>query len=121
MGPRVLVDTNIIIDLFRNVPQAVLELSKYKDRAVSIITWMEAFAGLRSGEQRFVPLFEDNFRIIPLTQSVAEETVQIRQTTRLKLPDAIILATAHVEKRVLLTRNSCDFSPGRFVHIPYEI
>jgi predicted nucleic acid-binding protein len=121
MGPRTLIDTNIVIDLLRDLPQATHELRKHRDRAISIVTWMEVMVGLRPQEQHLIDLFEQTFPVIQLTPAIAEETVRVRQELRLKLPDAVVLATAHVEKRVLLTRNTRDFSAGRFVRIPYEI
>ena len=33
------------------------------------------------------------------------------------LPDAVLLATAHVEKRVLLTRNTRDVTAGTHVRV----
>lgn len=119
MGPRVLIDTNIIIDLFRDIPGTKAELRKYSDRAISIVTWMEVMSGLRDSEGELIELLESDFRVLPFSRSTAEETVQIRRSSRLKLPDAMILATAHVENRVLVTRNTRDFVPGRFVRIPY--
>ena len=62
-----------------------------------------------------------NFVQIELGPDIAEETVFVRRQTRLKLPDAILLATAHVEGRVLLTRNTRDFKPGRSVRVPYTV
>ena len=121
MGSRILVDTSIVIDLFRNVPQAISELARHPDRAISIVTWMEIMSGLREGEQQFIEFFEAEFPVVQFSPAMAEEAVQIRKSTRLKLPDAMILATAHHENRVLLTRNSRDFKPGPFVRIPYGL
>ena len=46
----------------------------------------------------------------------------LRRTTKIKLPDAIILATAEVERRVLITRNTRDFLAGaRGIRVPYTI
>ena len=121
MGSRVLVDTNLVIDLLRDVPQATPELQRHQDRAISIVTWIEVLSGLREQEAAVKEGLKTNFPVLPLSPEIAEEAALLRRTTRLKLPDAIILATAHVEKRVLLTRNSRDFSEGRFVHIPYQL
>ena len=53
---------------------------------------------------------------------IARETVQIRQRHGLKVPDAIILATATCHGLTLATRNSRDFplSLGGVVH-PYSL
>jgi predicted nucleic acid-binding protein len=53
---------------------------------------------------------------------VAEEAVRIRRQRRLKLPDAIILATARVHGLVLVTRNTKDFDPADpAIRIPYAL
>jgi predicted nucleic acid-binding protein len=53
---------------------------------------------------------------------VAERSFLVRKQRKLKLPDAIILATAERSDRLLITRNSRDFpadDPG--VRIPYRL
>ena len=121
MVTRVVIDTNILIDLLAGVPEATAEIRRHPDRVISIISWTEVLAGLRDPERALAHLVTENFPVVQLTADVATEAIHLRQTTRLKLPDAVILATAHVEKRVLLTRNTRDFSPGRFVRIPYQL
>jgi predicted nucleic acid-binding protein len=57
---------------------------------------------------------------VELNEAIAEEAVQVRNSKRLKLPDAIILATARVHGCQLVTRNSKDFdSSWPEVHAPY--
>jgi predicted nucleic acid-binding protein len=61
------------------------------------------------------------FTILELDREVSAETIRLRQRTRLKLPDAIIWATARVHDLQLVTCNSRDFSandPG--IRIPYK-
>jgi predicted nucleic acid-binding protein len=58
--------------------------------------------------------------LLEIDTSVAIEAILIRQRTRLKLPDAIILATARVHGLLLVTRNSRDFPRGEpDIRIPY--
>jgi hypothetical protein len=58
---------------------------------------------------------------------VADQSVSIRRASliagqkKLRLPDAIILATAIVHSGVLLTRNTKDFKPGPHVVVPYSL
>ena len=84
-----------------------------------MISRIELFVGLREGERTRAESLLSNFVQVELTPAIVEESIRVRQSTRLKLADSILLATAHVERRVLLTRNTRDFSPGRFVRIPY--
>ena len=51
-----------------------------------------------------------------------KRAVQLRKTKRIKLPDAIIWATAQVHQCLLVTRNTRDFDvnePG--VRVPYAL
>ncbi len=121
MGSRVLIDSNILIDVLAGRELALQEMRRYSDRAISIITWIEVVAGLRQTEIGLRDTVRANFQVVELSAEVAEEAVLLRRSTRLKLPDAVILATAHIEQRVLLTRNTRDFSAGRFVQIPYTL
>ena len=63
------------------------------------------------------------FTMIEVTTAIAARTVQVRrQYRRLKLPDALIYATAQVHGLTLVTRNTRDFDeamPG--VRIPYSV
>ena len=121
MGPGSLSDTNIVIDLLAGHPEAIRAVRSHQDRAISVVTWMEVLAGVRQDEGVIRDVLDSTFTIIRLRVEIEEEAVLLRRETRLKLPDALILATAHMEGRVLLTRNTRDFQPGRFVHVPYSL
>jgi predicted nucleic acid-binding protein len=45
-----------------------------------------------------------------LTNDIAEQTIQIRKAHKIKLPDAVIGATALVKQLTIVTRNTSDFS-----------
>ncbi len=62
------------------------------------------------------------FEVLPITMLVSAEAVAIRKRARIKLPDAIIWATARLEDRVLVTRNKKDFSAtDSGIRIPYAV
>ena len=44
-----------------------------------------------------------------LTDDIADETINLRRDNKIKLPDAIIYATALVEGLSLVTNNISDF------------
>jgi hypothetical protein len=118
----VLFDTNILIDYLRGIPQARSECGEHSDRAVSIISWMEVMAGSNAANESDARSFLLNFYTLPLGAVVAERAFLLRRSGRIKLPDAIIQATAEGAGRVLITRNTRDFpasTPG--VRIPYTL
>jgi len=122
VGTKVLFDTNILIDHLSGIDLAGAELRRYQDRAISIVTWMEVMAGSNSEDESRIRPFLNAFRCLPITPDVAERAFLVRKLRKLKLPDAIILATADSADRLLITRNTRDFSeddPG--IRIPYRL
>ncbi len=123
MGRRnALFDTNILIDYLSGIPQARREMEHYSNRAISIVTWMEVMPGTTAADERQIRSFLLTFGILPLTSDVAEQAVVLRRLRKIKLPDAIIQATAQMEDRILITRNTRDF-PGHDpnIRIPYKL
>ncbi len=117
-----LFDTNILIDFLNGAQAARVELANYDDPAVSIISWMEVMVGASETDKDATRAFLSGFRWIELDEPIAEVAVAIRQSHRIKLPDAIVWASAQVRGRLLVTRNERDFpanDPG--VRIPYRI
>lgn len=114
-------DTNILIDYLIGREAAQQEIDRYPRRAISIVTWMELQIGSKTeGEADVVDMFLREFRVVDITRQVARRAIEIRRRTRVRLPDAIIWATAQLESAVLVTRNIKDFpadDPG--VRIPY--
>lgn len=47
---------------------------------------------------------------MPLTDEIVDETIAIRKVHKIKLPDAIIAATAKTKNLALITRNESDFN-----------
>ena len=119
----VLFDTNILIDTLNLVPGAGAELERTDDWAISRISWIEVYAGAPQAARDETEAFLARFPVVELDEDVARRAALIRADgRRLKLPDAIILATAQLSGRTLVTRNSKDFPatlPG--VRIPYQL
>ena len=117
-----LFDTNILIDHLNNFPEADDEIERYQDRAVSIVTWIEVMAGAGGDLAEPTRRYLDGFEILSVDSRVAERAVILRRESRIKLPDAVIWATAQVGGRLLITRNTKDFpahDPG--VRAPYTL
>ena len=119
---RLLLDTNLLIDVLKGEDRARHWLEQQLQPAISVITWIELLVGCRSNESAAVETWLDCFERLPLDREVARESVQVRQRHGLKVPDAIILATAHCHGLILATRNSKDFplSLGSVLH-PYRL
>ncbi len=103
-GNSLLVDTNILIYLFKGNERAY-ELLYERDLWVSFITEMEllSFDGHTSGEIQTINRFLGNCKIIDINRSIKDTAINIRKTSTLKLPDAIIAATAHYLSIPLIT------------------
>ena len=117
---RALLDTNILIDYLNGVSEARAELERHERPAISIVTWMEVLIGAPPESEEATRAFVDGFDCIQIDGIVAEQAVAIRRRHRIKLPDAIIWATAQTQSLILVTRNRRDFPPDEpWVRIPY--
>jgi len=86
-----------------------------------VITWIEVTVSARPDDEAVVRAFLSGFDRIEIDQRVAEETVELRRQRRLRLPDAIIWASARRENAPLVTRNSKDFPPEEpDARVPYS-
>ena len=118
----ILLDTNILIDVLRGEEVALRWLEAQGQASISVITWIEVLVGCRGEEREPVELWLEGFRRWPVDDAIARESVGLRQRHGLKVPDAIILATAVCAGLPLATRNSRDFplALGGVVH-PYGL
>jgi predicted nucleic acid-binding protein len=116
-----LFDTNILIDFLNGVADAKTEVERYETRAISMVTWMEVMAGAQPEVEAATRDFLLGFEQIPIDQAIAEQAVGIRRQARIKLPDAIIWASARSRSMLLVTRNRKDFPASEpWVRIPYS-
>ncbi len=106
---RAVFDTNIVIDALNGVSEADAEYGRYERVLISRITWIEVLVGAEGDDSKLRDFLETQFEIIPLDLTVAERAVQIRRELHLRLPEAIILATARSNEAILITRNTRDF------------
>lgn len=116
-------DTNILIDYLNGSPEAKHELDAFDAIYISLVSWMEVLVGAREGgEESEIREFLRRFRVHPVDEGIAERAVEMRRRDKIRLPDAIIWATAQHLGLLLVTRNTRDF-PGNHpgVRIPYSI
>ncbi|MDO9053556.1 MAG: type II toxin-antitoxin system VapC family toxin [Gallionella sp.] len=117
-----LFDTHILIDYLNGIEQAKTELDRYSDKAISLVTWMEVMVGATPETEAIIRGFLSGFVNLPIDEQVAVAAVALRKKHKIKLPDAIVWASAQVESRLFITRNTKDFSPDEpGVRVPYNI
>lgn len=109
---RAVFDTNILIDHLCGHAQAEQSWLAYQQRLISRITFMEVLAGADTSQEETVArVLLSSFQIIELDGPLSESVVTLRKNhpKKIKLPDAIIYATAKRENCPLITRNPKDF------------
>jgi predicted nucleic acid-binding protein len=115
MGTAYLVDTNAISKglrgLFPIEGLAFFANITAKEANFSVITRIELL-GFHPGDERT----EQTFRAFiaggneyPLTDEIVLKTIELRRKIKIKLPDAIIAATALVHRLTLVSDNDADF------------
>ncbi len=115
-------DTSIVIDALNGNRQAETEYQRYDKVLISRITWIEVLIGEQANDSMTRDFLAQGFSVAPLDRLVAEETVRIRRTRRIKLPEALIWATALANEAVLVTRNTRDFPKAHpSIRVPYTL
>ncbi len=110
-----LLDTNIVIYYLKAAlpPKAMQLLNTIVDEQpiLSVITKIEVlgFIAPNKEEQNITTIFVEAADIINLNEEIVAQTIALRKQQHIKLPDAIIAATAIVFNLTLLTRNTTDF------------
>jgi predicted nucleic acid-binding protein len=104
----VLVDTDVFIDHLRGSTELVAGKHRL---SYSVITRAELFAG-NSATNACATLLAP-FKEIRVSRAIAERAGRVRRECGLRLPDALIAATALEGGLSLATRNTSDFSPVR--------
>ena len=120
-------DANILIDALLGHPPARQELQRIATSGgqmwISRIAWIEILSKGDDTLVRETMLFLRRFRLDEIDAEIAQRAAALRrERTKLRTPDAIILATAQIRGRVLVTRNIRDFPaqmPG--IRVPYQL
>ena len=106
-GVKYLLDSNIIIGLVKANPSAIAMIQNLElcHCAYASITRMEllGFFGITKEEKSNIAQLLNKMISIELSRIVEEEVIILRQQQKMKLPDAIILATAQVFQLGLIT------------------
>ena len=106
-----LIDSNIVI--YASQPQ-YLVLRLFLDsvrRSISIVSYIEAlgYHRLTADTADYITDSFQGSQILPLTNTIDQQAVTLRQHRRMGLGDAIIAATALTHNLALVTHNTDDF------------
>jgi predicted nucleic acid-binding protein len=115
MGRKILIDTNIAIGYIGNhlSGKSIDKLDNIFDGEyhISVINKIEllGYPNLDKNEEEKFNLLINHSILHPLDNKIIEETISIRKSLKIKLPDAIIAATCLVNGLDILTLNIKDF------------
>jgi predicted nucleic acid-binding protein len=117
MDDFLVVDSDILIDVGRNVAAAVERLRTEESKhllAVSTITVLELLVGCRNKqEQRDIERFLRRFQVLPLDPQISSTATKLLKRYRLShgllIPDALIAATAIEAEAPFLSKNLRDY------------
>jgi predicted nucleic acid-binding protein len=111
MGKKFLINTNIIIDAqMKTIPEKGLFFLKNvinENFIISFITYIEVlgYKNIQQSTADFINLAS----VIEIDKSIIDNCVALRKQKNIKLPDAIIAATALVNNLTIISRNTKDF------------
>ncbi|MCK5716471.1 MAG: type II toxin-antitoxin system VapC family toxin [Thiomargarita sp.] len=106
-----LLDTNAVLDFLKGEDKITTIFNtklKDKNKFVSEITRMEllGYPDITSEEEETIDQFLSLVEILPCDEIVVKRVIQLRRMTkRLKLPDALIAATAIEYQLILVSRD----------------
>lgn len=109
MNGKYLLDTCTLIGLQKQTPESFNLLSQkgvyLSECAISVITYIEfiGFYGVDNQTCKQLTHIANQFTQYPLDDTIRDKAIAIRQKHKIKLPDALILATAKTHQLTLLT------------------
>ncbi len=114
MGTQYLIDSNAIIDyLSGTLPSKGMDFLSEVVNAVprvSVISKIEVLGyNAQPSALQLLTNFMSDAEILQLSDAIVNQTIEIRKVHKIKLPDAIIAATALVHGFKLISRNISDF------------
>jgi predicted nucleic acid-binding protein len=120
-------DSNIVIDALAGFEPALDEIRRASSDGrrvwLSRMVWIEVLSKGMGNRLKNAEHFMSGFGIDEIDAEISTRAAALRrERSRFKSPDAIILASAQVHGRVLVTRNTKDFPadmPG--VRVPYYL
>lgn len=90
--------------LFAFTKRKIPDFMEEDDMFISFISYIELLAGIEKEETKSeIQIFLKDFQITYSDKEITEITLQFRKSLGLKIPDAIIGATALQQKSILIT------------------
>lgn len=110
-GKVALLDSNIFIYLSQKLLSFEQVFEQHKSFSTSIISYMEVmgFNFINDKEEKVLEHFFCNISIKNIDKNIVNKVIEIRKNKKIKLPDAIVYATASINEMDLITRNVGDF------------
>lgn len=115
MAERYLIDTSAVIKYLNETLQidglSLIDKIVDVESTISFIVEIElqSWNPPNPGDLKNYQLFVSGSKVIGINKPIIEETIRIRKHFKLKLPDALIAATAIVNDMTLISDNDKDF------------
>jgi predicted nucleic acid-binding protein len=121
-GKEILVDTNILLYLLDG-NDTIAEMLNGKNLFISFITELEllGFKKLTKHEEEAIINLLDDCSILPMSNHLKDKCIEIRRKYSLKLPDAIVAATAISFDLPFITSDKQFKTVNELKLIAYEI
>lgn len=106
-----LLDSNIIVYAAQPEQVALRQFIELHAPAVSVVSYIEVlgYHKLKEDDRQFLEQFFQTAERLPLSETVVQWAVKLRQRRNMSLGDSIVAGTAIAHERTLVTRNTDDF------------
>lgn len=110
-GNKALLDINVIIEASKNTISLSEIIQNYDYLFTSIICYVEVlgFDFESEKEKKAIEKILNIITVVNLDKEIADLTIEFRKRSKIKLPDALIIATSEKIEADLITSNTSDF------------
>jgi predicted nucleic acid-binding protein len=113
--PRFVLDSTVAIDLLNGLPSSKPVKAKLKNAKVyvSVITRIEmlSFPNSTPEMENRIKYFLKSVKVVSFNKKVEQNTILLRRSKKLKIPDSIIAATALTLQAAIISRDD------HFIHL----